>query len=106
MNILAEEVLKRGGDRKPDGDDRRNLVNQWDVLSLYWAQLETHFWDFVEDLAHNHPDAIERWNAALVDSARHALDAASRMSGTGAAALHGQVVAQRILNSGIKKVLL
>lgn len=102
---LAAKVLMRGGERKPDGGDVRRLAEQWDVLALYWARLEAPFWEFVHQLSQRDDDAYDRWEMVLRETARAALEEASQMSGTNAAALHGQVIASRKLNAGIKKAL-
>ena len=104
LNSLAEQVLMRGGDSKPDSGDKRNLIQQWDVVSFYWERLETHFWNLVINVGQRTPDSMEQWRHILVESAQDALDEANKMSGTNSAALQGQVIAQRVLQSGINKV--
>ena len=102
---LAEQLLMRGGNRKPDGNDIKNLIAQWDIRSLYWSQLESPFWDFITALSRDEEDAPDNWNQALREAATSALTGAFQMSGTSAPALHGQVIAERKLNAGIRRVL-
>ncbi len=102
--VLAERLLMRGGDRKPDGNDITSLLSQWDVRSLYWSQLESPFWDFIIALSNDEEDALDNWYQALRHAASSALTRASQMSGTSAPALHGQVAAERKLKAGIRKI--
>lgn len=104
VDFLAEHVLMRGGNQKPDKNDKQNLTTQWDVRALYWAALEPHFWRFIEQLIQDVPDAPEQWRDELKRQAVNALQVANQMSGTDAAALQGQVVAERVLNGSIKKL--
>ena len=101
---LAEQLLMRGGDRKPDGNDITSMLSQWDVRSLYWSQLESPFWDFIIALSNDEEDALDNWYQALRQAASSALIRASQMSGTSAPALHGQVAAERKLKAGIRKI--
>jgi len=105
LNSLAEQVLLRGAEGQVDSDTRRKLLQQWDVVSGYWERLERHFWEFIRAIGENTSTASETWHEMLQDEAHAALEEAARLSGRGAAALHGQVIAERILNAGIKKVL-
>jgi len=102
---LAELVLMRGGDLAPDKADRDKLIDQWDVVTQFWALLEPEFTRFLTVLGQRDLSAMDRWQDELRKSARTALNEAGKMSGTHAAALRGQVVAERVLNSGLKKII-
>jgi CRISPR system Cascade subunit CasA len=102
---LAEIVLMRGGDLAPDNTDRDRLIDQWDVVTKFWTLLEPEFTRFLTVLGQRDLSAMQHWQDTLRQSARTALDEASKMSGTHAAALRGQVVAERVLNGGMKKAL-
>jgi len=102
---LAEQVLMRGGDNKPDKGDVRNLVQQWSVLSIFWMNLEPIFWEYVESLQHDEIDSLQLWRKSLIKNARDGLAAAAYSSGHSAAALKGQVIAERQLQAQINKIL-
>lgn len=104
LSILADHVLMRGGDLKPDGKTRSNLMQQWDALGLYWATLEPAFWAFIDELVMGTPDADAGWYDVLKDSARGALDAAEVMAGSSPWALKGGVMARRNLNLNLNKL--
>lgn len=104
LNILAENVLMRGGSSKPDSGDRANLTRQWDAINLYWAALESHFWNFVREVADGHADAKQRWKSVLAKTAGQSLDRAAQMAGASPWALKGGVVSQRYLNGELKKL--
>ncbi|MDL1901996.1 type I-E CRISPR-associated protein Cse1/CasA [Anaerolineae bacterium CFX9] len=104
VNILADNVLMRGGSGKPDSSNRTNLTKQWDSLSLYWAELEPHFWTFVTGLVAGNPAAEDQWSSALVRSARTALSQSEKMAGDSPWALKGGVAARWYLNTELKKL--
>lgn len=104
VNILADNVLLRGNPGKPDSGNRGNLTNQWDVLSLYWSELEPHFWTFVAALTAGDPLALDAWSDTLIRSAREALDRAEGMAGDSPWALKGGVAARRYLNTELKRL--
>jgi CRISPR system Cascade subunit CasA len=104
LDFLANHILMRGGEQKPDPADRKGLLQQWDLLSLYWSRLEPLFWEFITLLENDQEQANTVWQEALIETARGALDEAERMTGTSACALRGQVEAQRYLRSSLKKL--
>lgn len=104
LNELADQVLMRGGDSQQDGETRKQLVQNWDVLSLYWARLEPHFWEFVEAVSKGADQGRDEWRKAMKGIAHDCLTEAARMCGTSAAALKGEVNARRKLNVGISKL--
>lgn len=104
LDNLADCVLMRDGSQKPDPNDRKALIRQWDVLTLYWADLEPAFWEYIDLLQTNSDEAEEHWQTTLTTTARYALAEAAQMAGTSAAALRGQIEADRWLNIGLKKV--
>ncbi|MCU0514135.1 MAG: type I-E CRISPR-associated protein Cse1/CasA [Anaerolineae bacterium] len=104
LNTLAEQVLMRGGDQAPDKKVRDHLVDQWDLLAWYWMQLEPGFWNLVDELARDVPEAGSTWHAVLKQVAHDALQMAAQMSGTSAWALRGRVAAERRLHIGLSKL--
>lgn len=105
LNTLADEVLMRGSERKPDSKDRGDLIQQWDVISSYWAELEIHFWEFIDTLTSANPEeALVAWHNALTRTARHSLGQAIQMAGASPWAMKGGASAERILNAGIRKL--
>lgn len=104
LKQLAQHVLMRGGERKPDDKDRSKLIQQWDVLSLYWRQLEPIFWNFVVAVSEGDEDVLSLWRDELNAAAKVAFDEAIRMCGTSPWALRGQVEAERALHFGLQEV--
>lgn len=102
VNALADSVLQRGADGKPDPATRGNLVKQWDVLGVYWAQLETPFWGLVDAVAQGNEPLVD-WITTLEQAAFTALDRAASMSGDAPWALEGEVKARRILRGSLNK---
>lgn len=102
LQRLAERVLMRDSEQKPDPSARRALVQQWDVVSVYWMQIEPAFWMFIDKLTKDSDTALTEWEAILRDAARSALMTAAQMTGTSTPALRGQVEAERILNGKLK----
>lgn len=105
LNVLADHVLMRGGDRQPDSGDRRRLVDQWSSVSLYWERLEPAFWEFLEAISQENENTPDGWRDVLQQVAHDSLADAARSSGTSAPALKGQVMAERRLRSKLKKLL-
>jgi len=103
VEILAHHVLMRGKEGKPDKNTLTNLVAQWDVLSLYWAQIEPSFWTFVMAVSHEDSAALTVWHKTLRRTALDALEQATRMAGRGAWALRGQIEAENALHGMLKK---
>lgn len=104
VNTLADNLLLRGAEGKPDSETRKNLTAQWDVLSIYWGNLEPQFWDFIAALTVGKDTAPEDWKEELRKAAFSALEQASRMAGDSPWALKGDVIARRLLSAGLKKV--
>jgi len=102
--ILAKHVLMRGGDAEPDKGDIRNLVKQWGVLSIFWMNLEPIFWDYVASLNDEAIDSNQAWRDVLRQQAREGLAGIAHSSGNNAAALKGQINAERQLNAQLKKL--
>ncbi len=103
-NTLAKYVLMRGGESVPDKTDRQNLIRQWGTVSHYWAHLELPFWNFVSAFSYDHTDALAAWREILIQNAKDSLAEAERSGGSNAAALQGQVMAERELHARIKKL--
>jgi CRISPR type I-E-associated protein CasA/Cse1 len=109
LKILAEHVLIRGGERKPDSGDVRGLVQQWDAAQVYWLALEQEFWQFIDALAkvensNASQEILDNWHSVLKREARQALDYAMGLCGTDVGALKGQAIATRQLNIRMKKL--
>ncbi len=102
VNALADSVLQRGADGKPDSTTRGNLVKQWDVLGVYWAQLEAPFWELVDAVAQG-SQPLDDWIDKLEQAAFTALDRAAAMSGDAPWVLEGEVKARRILRGSLNK---
>ena len=105
LNILAEHVLLRGADGRPDNKDRNNLVRQWNARERYWNALEPRFWRFVEDQARDDEAAEEAWTEALRDEAQAALQYAARLAGGTPWALKGGIQAEQYLRFQLRELL-
>ena len=105
LNLLAEQVLMRGGTEKPDSNDRKRLVEQWDGMGLYWEQLEPHFWTFIHALAADDGTALDVWEDVLKRASHDALAKVERMAGDSPWAIKGGVVANHKLQAEFNIIL-
>lgn len=80
-------------------DRHTKLTASWNTDALYWAQLESHYWNFVERLVHT-SDAMERdavrrgWYEILRSSAITAFDTTANAVGNTPRALKAVALAQ------------
>ena len=105
LDILADEVLQRGAEGKPDPNDRRNLIKQWNARERYWLDLEQRFWRFIERLSQDSDQAIEQWRDDLKSVARDALNHAVNLAGDSPWALKGEINAERYLQYQLNDLL-
>ena len=105
LNTLAEHVLQRGAEGKPDPSNRRNLVKQWNALGRFWIELEPRFWEFIQMLVKDRNQALEQWQDDLKRLALESLAHAISLAGDTPWAWKGGIAAQRQLQAGMKKVL-
>lgn len=82
LNTLAEHVLQWGAEGRPDSNDRKNLVKQWNAQERFWIELEPRFWEFIQTLVKDSGQALEQWQDDLK-----------------------RIAAQRQLQAGMNKVL-
>lgn len=104
LQTLADHALARGSAQNPDPNDREQLIRQWDALSIYWAPLESAFWQFVDLFQRDLDLAQSRWREAIETAAHDALEHAIRMAGREPWTLKGQVIARRKLNYHLREV--
>ncbi len=104
LDILANAVLLRGAEGKPDPNDRRGLIRQWRAREHYWLALEPHFWRFIETLIKDSDEAIDAWIDTLRNTALEALRHAGKLAGGSPWALKGAIHAERQLHIGMNKV--
>ena len=105
LNTLAEYVLQRGAEGKPDPGNRRNLVTQWNALGRFWIELEPRFWKFIKALVKDSGQAVEQWRDDLKRLALDSLHHAISLAGDSPWALKGGIAAERQLRTGMKKAL-
>lgn len=105
LNTLAEHVLQRGAEGRPDSNDRKNLVKQWNAQERFWIELEPRFWDFIQALVKDGDQAVDQWQDDLKRIARDSLEHAISLAGDTPWAWKGGIAAHRQLQAGIKKVL-
>ena len=84
--FLAAESDQPGG-RQPHSDDVARMAASLDPQRAYWARLERHFYEFLEDLPGDPNQALERWFDAIEGEARRAFREACRVVGTSARAI-------------------
>jgi CRISPR system Cascade subunit CasA len=106
---LARYIVTHGkGDKLTPKDTRSkvqgNLVRQWGVISIFWMNLEPIFWDYIASLEDDSTDSNQVWCDVLIQQAREGLAAIAYSSGNNAAALKGQINAERQLNARLKKL--
>ena len=104
LDILANAVLLRGAEGKPDPNDRRGLIRQWRAREHYWLALEPHFWRFIETLVKDSDEAIDAWIDTLKNTALESLRHADKLAGGGPWALKGAIHAERQLRIGMNKI--
>ena len=105
LNILANEVLLRGSEGKPDPSDRRDLTKQWNVRERYWIALEAEFWQFIDELIADSDNARDGWVATLRVTALAALRHAATLTGDSPWALKGEISAERYLRRQLRELL-
>lgn len=105
LNTLAEHVLQRGAEGKPDPGNRRNLVKQWNALERFWIELEPRFWEFIKALVKDSDQARGQWQDDLKRIARQSLAHAISLAGDTPWAWKGGIAAQRQLQAGMNKAL-
>lgn len=105
LNTLAEHVLQRGAEGKPDSNVRKKLVTQWNARERFWIELEAHFWHFIDELVKDRDSALDQWERHLRGTAQQSLDHAISLAGDTPWAWKGGIAAQRQLQAGMKKVL-
>ncbi len=104
LNTLAEHVLQRGAEGRPDTTDRRNLVTQWNALGRFWIELEPRFWDFIEELVADSDQVIDQWEDDLKGIALASLRHAIKLAGDSPWAWKGGIVAERQLRAALNKL--
>ena len=102
---LAHSVLTRGTDREPDKKDIKSLIDQWDVTSFYWQDIEPIFWQFVEQVVVDSYEALSSWHDVLREQSSKAFSQAAKMAGAEPWVLKGQVQAERKLHGALRKIL-
>lgn len=105
LDILANEVLLRGAEGKPDPNGRRNLIKQWRVREHYWTALEPEFWRFINHLILDADNALYDWAAMLKDTALESLRHAANLAGDAPWTLKGAIAAESQLRVRMNKVL-
>ena len=107
LNTLAEHVLQRGAEGRPDSNDRKKLVKQWNAQERFWIELEPRFWEFIKTLVKDNDSgqAVEQWQDDLKRIAEQSLNHAISLAGDTPWAWKGGIAAKRQLQAGMKKVL-
>jgi CRISPR system Cascade subunit CasA len=81
----------------PDRKDTNSLIEHWNAEHHYWGLLEPAFYEYIVSLPHD-ANAQERWQSAIQQSARTALNLTSDQVGTTPAGLKARAKAEQTLN--------
>jgi CRISPR type I-E-associated protein CasA/Cse1 len=109
MMMFAEGVLSFDADkkngRKPEANDKRNLVDHLGAERIYWGELGNAFTTLATDLPHDRGNAISHWKINIRAAARTAFDQAVALAGESIHVLKAAATARRMLEAGLKKNL-
>jgi len=108
---LSPDAESDGG-RQPDKDDVSRVVEAVDSRPVYWARLERHFFDLLQNLradldelgcgptADNGHQATNEWHRALKHEARRALEESVRSLGTTARVVQSVARVSTVFDEG------
>ncbi|MGV8026161.1 MAG: type I-E CRISPR-associated protein Cse1/CasA [Anaerolineaceae bacterium] len=102
--LLSFNVDKKNG-RKPDPNDKRNLVDHLGAQRIYWGELGNAFSALIANLPDDREKAILQWKTSIRNSARDAFDQAVSLVGESIHVLKAAATARRMLEAGLKKNL-
>lgn len=87
--LLCSEWLKRGGEKDPDPKDVRALQHSIQAGAVFWGELESPFWIFIEELGtcDDSSSAMNRWGEHLRKAVEITWDHARRALGFDSRAL-------------------
>jgi len=106
---LAQGILSFTSDqqdgRTPDKNDINNLIKHLNAESVYWADLEPCFFDFIIHITEDRETSLIRWEESIQTAARDALAHAIRLAGESLAVLKASVHAHAILEKGLREKL-
>ena len=102
--LLSFNVDKKNG-RKPDPNDKRNLVDHLGAQRIYWGELGNAFSALINNLPDDREKAILQWKTSIRNSARVAFDQAVSLAGESIHVLKAAAIARRLLEAGLKKNL-
>ncbi len=109
LRKMAEILLALESDspegRKPDAGDVDKLVTHWHAEGVFWGGLETHFYQFLDQLTNDAEQAREDWKNKLKQTAREAFTFAERLAGNSPGALKAAAIAERQLYFQLQKTL-
>lgn len=91
-------------DRKNE-DNVKNLINYFNVESVYWEALEPNFYGLILHLPHDPVESMRRWEEAVQSAARSALAYAIRLAGESIAVWKASSHANAVLEKGLKGIL-
>lgn len=108
VNRLAEMMLSPDANhedgRKADKKDKQQLMDHIFAESVFWASLESHFYQLLNDLATDDTKAMDAWQGTLGKCAWHAYAHARDFVGTSPQALKAAALGGRALGAGLNKV--
>ncbi len=103
--VLAQELLKKDGERSPDPADIRKLADQIPATATYWQALETPFRAYLLDLDSDPVKATLRWQAALSRAALRGWQVAEEAAGMNAIGLRAVQKSQGLLLKALGTLL-
>ncbi|MDO9545155.1 MAG: type I-E CRISPR-associated protein Cse1/CasA [Pelolinea sp.] len=108
VNRMAEIVLSSDADReegrKADKKDKQQLIDHIFAEYQYWSQLETPFYQLLNDLSEKDFKAMGDWQHVVRGSAWHAFEFARDFIGNSPNALKAGALGGCVLGSGLNKV--
>jgi len=93
---LARHALAPG-ERNPDTEDVRGLIESLGKEAAFWSRTKRHFDSYLERLTDDEVGARSAFSLALREEARRAFDEASAAVGMSARALKGAALAAHVL---------
>ena len=108
VNTMAGLLISADSDlpdnRRASNDDIKKLMAHWHWEDNYWPPLEFAFYDLVQDLADNVPEAISIWRKIVQSTAQDSLEDVIHQIDDSAKGLKAAVQARSVLFRGLIKL--
>jgi len=90
LELRGPGFLRTGDGRAPQEAHNKaalDLASSLDPLPTYWARLEQHFFELLENLPKNSDTASNTWRKQVKDEAKRALEESTTLLGSTARAI-------------------